>query len=260
MSNITESQLEESSQELEEKVEIPLVSVIIPCFNHGKYLKEAVESIQGQTYENIEIIIVNDGSSDNTEEVAQSLVETDQKIKFVNLKENTGKWNALNRGIAQASGQYITFQDADDVSLPDRITRQVLVLASTNAMHVLCGFHHCHTEEELQKLKGTRVEEEELAGIPAEAVVTMVTYGLQTEGINHFYTAEFETAGVSSLFLRDVWVGGLRFNPPKMGLRVAASEDSDHNVRMCFLLRNTVVLAEKLYLYRRWTGTNNELK
>jgi hypothetical protein len=86
----------------------------------------------------------------------------------------------------------------------------------------------------------------------------MVEYGFATPGINHYFTADFETAGTSAMFLKALWTLGLRFNPPGVGLRVANSEDSDFNVRATMILKNTTVLAEKLYLYRRFTGTNNE--
>ncbi|MFQ4141750.1 glycosyltransferase [Chlorogloeopsis sp. ULAP02] len=103
---------------LDKSIEIssqPLVSIIIPCYNHAIFLKEAIESVVNQTYKNWECIIVNDGSPDNTSEVARSLIELykNRKISLVE-KQNGGLSDARNAGIRQSSGQYILCLDADD--------------------------------------------------------------------------------------------------------------------------------------------------
>lgn len=238
----------------------PLISVIVPCFNHGKYLRESVESLLNQTYKNLEIIIVNDGSTDETNAVATALEkEHPERIHYIEFSDNRGKWYALNTAIEVSKGVIITAQDADDISLPNRIDRQLETMKATNALHVLCGFHHCHSEEDIEKYKKELVEGD-IKGIPSEVVTKMVEYGFNTNGINHYFTAEFETAGVSAMFLKSIWTLGIRFNPPNLGLRIAMSEDSCINSRITLLLRNTVVLAEKLYLYRRWTGNKLEEK
>jgi len=94
------------------KKDKPLVSVIIPCFNHGIYLEECIKSVKDQTYQNIEIIIVNDGSTDNkTISVINNFNEG--QIKIIN-KENGGLSSARNAGIIAAEGEYILPLDADD--------------------------------------------------------------------------------------------------------------------------------------------------
>jgi glycosyltransferase involved in cell wall biosynthesis len=237
----------------------PLITVVVTCFNHGKYLKESVESLFDQTYKNLEIIIVNDGSSDDAKVVAEGLVTQDKRVKFINFEKNMGKWFCLNTAIGSSNGLIVTSQDADDLALPDRIERQFKTLQATESVHTLCGFHHCHSEEDVVKLKGER-HQGDLKGIAADVVAQMVEHGFNTNGINHYFTANFETAGTSAMFLKALWNVGFRFNPPGVGLRVTNSEDSDFNVRVTLALRNTTVLAEPLYLYRRFTGTNNESK
>ncbi len=100
-----------------------LVSIVIPVYNGSDYMWEAIDSIIKQTYKNREIIVVNDGSTDEgkTEEIALSFGNS---IKYY-CKENGGVADALNFGITMASGQYIARMDADDVALPDRIAKQV---------------------------------------------------------------------------------------------------------------------------------------
>lgn len=91
----------------------PLVTVVIPCFNQGEFLKDAVNSILSQTFTDWECIIVNDGSTDATAEIARSFSDTNEKIRFLS-QSNSGLSAARNQGIFNARGQYIVPLDADD--------------------------------------------------------------------------------------------------------------------------------------------------
>jgi glycosyltransferase involved in cell wall biosynthesis len=104
----------------------PLVSAIIPNYNYARYVGEAVESALGQTYPNIEVIVVDDGSTDNSLEVLEQYRD---RIKIIDQK-NSGVCVARNRGVAESAGEYIAFLDADDVWLPEKIEKQVEKFAS----------------------------------------------------------------------------------------------------------------------------------
>jgi glycosyltransferase involved in cell wall biosynthesis len=91
----------------------PLVSIIVPCYNQAQYLSEALLSVLEQTYQGWECIIVNDGSPDNTEAVAQEWLEKDTRFKYI-YKENGGLSSARNAGITIAEGEFILPLDADD--------------------------------------------------------------------------------------------------------------------------------------------------
>lgn len=95
-----------------------LVSVIVPCYNQAIYLSDALESLLQQTYQNWEAIVVNDGSSDNTEGIALEYAKKYPKIKYV-AKENGGLSSARNKGIECAKGEYILPLDADDMLKPE---------------------------------------------------------------------------------------------------------------------------------------------
>lgn len=99
------------------------VSLVMGVYNGEEYLKEAIESILGQTYPNLEIIIVNDGSTDSTKNILDDI--NDKRVKIIHLEKNQGAANALNIGIIQAKGSWIAIQDADDNSYPTRIEEQV---------------------------------------------------------------------------------------------------------------------------------------
>ena len=109
---------------------MPLVSVIMPVYNGEKYLAEAMESILAQTFTDFEFLIVDDGSTDDSAEIIQSYEERDNRIRFFQQVRNMGKADARNCGIAAAKGEYITGMDCDDVSLPERLQKQVDFLQS----------------------------------------------------------------------------------------------------------------------------------
>jgi len=98
-----------------------LVSVIIPNYNYAHYLREAIDGVLGQTYENIEIIVVDDGSKDDSRAVLESYSE---KITMI-FQQNQGVSAARNNGAAAASGEYIAFLDADDAWLPTKVEKQI---------------------------------------------------------------------------------------------------------------------------------------
>jgi glycosyltransferase involved in cell wall biosynthesis len=125
----------------------PLISVIIPAYNCEKTIEIAIRSILDQTYSNIEIIVVDDASTDNTWSVAEKLAKTYPNIKLVkgendpnrfdaklNRNVNAG-WSARNTGFKYAKGELVTFQDADDASLQNRIEVQYELLSKHNSTH-----------------------------------------------------------------------------------------------------------------------------
>ena len=102
---------------------LSLVSVIMPVYNGAMYLNEAITSILGQTYSNFEFIIINDGSTDRSEEIILSF--SDSRIVYVKNPENYRLIKTLNLGFSMAKGRYIARMDADDISHPDRLLKQV---------------------------------------------------------------------------------------------------------------------------------------
>ena len=96
---------------------MPTVSVVIPAYNRAHLLKRAIQSVLNQTYQDFELIVVDDASNDNTEEVVKEL--RDEKIKYIRHRENSGAGVARNTGIRTALGRYIAFQDSDDECFSD---------------------------------------------------------------------------------------------------------------------------------------------
>jgi len=112
------------------------ISVVMPVYNGEKYLREAIDSILNQTFRDFEFIIVNDGSTDSTEEIILSY--SDPRIVYVKNEENLQIVKTLNKGIAMAKGKYIARMDADDISMPERFEKQYQFMEE-NPEVGLCG-------------------------------------------------------------------------------------------------------------------------
>ena len=103
----------------------PRVSVILPCFNTARYLKKAIDSILNQTFVDFELIIINDGSTDDSKEVIEEVLESDFRVRVIENEKNLGISESMNIGLSNAKGEYITRMDSDDIALPDKILFQV---------------------------------------------------------------------------------------------------------------------------------------
>jgi GT2 family glycosyltransferase len=104
---------------------VPLVSVVMPVYNGEKYLHEAIESILTQTFRDFEFIVIDDGSTDGTSAILAQYQKMDRRIRVACNPENQGQPASLNKGCHLAKGKYIARMDADDVSLAERLERQV---------------------------------------------------------------------------------------------------------------------------------------
>jgi len=121
---------------------LPLVSLIVPCYNQAQYLDEALQSVSNQTYENWECIIVNDGSTDNTEQTAKAWIEKDNRFSYL-FFENKGLSNARNSGIAKAIGEFILPLDADDKIAANYIASAIDAFKKDNTLKVV----YCKAEK-----------------------------------------------------------------------------------------------------------------
>ena len=116
-----------------------LISIITTAYNAEKYLEETVASVQTQTYKNWELILVDDGSTDGSLAIAQSLAKSDKRIKVISLK-NSGAAIARNAGISLAKGNYICFIDSDDLWLPEKLEKQLSFMQSKNCAFSFTGY------------------------------------------------------------------------------------------------------------------------
>lgn len=173
----------------------PLISVIVPIYNVEAYLDRCVESIVAQTYKNIEILLVDDGSPDSCPQICDDWAKRDERIKVVH-KVNGGLSDARNAGIECAQGEYLTFIDSDDYITPDYV----------DTLHALCSKYNCKiavadwlvfpegTDPVIQK----RIEKE-LYFSNIKALEAM------------FYQEHFDNSACVKLYHKSLFESGVRF-------------------------------------------------
>src|SRR5436190_1597301 len=122
-------------------INMPLVTVLLPCYNGELYIEEAVRSMMNQTYSNLEILIIDDFSSDNSNSILTRLATEDKRIRLVRNESNLKLIKTLNKGLGLATGIYIARMDADDISLPERIEKQMNFMLANPDMD-LCGTNY----------------------------------------------------------------------------------------------------------------------
>jgi glycosyltransferase involved in cell wall biosynthesis len=128
------------------------VSIIIPCYNQACFLPECIGSLLAQTYPHWEAIIINDGSSDNTREVALKLCEKEPRLRYIE-QENRGLSGARNAGLDASQGELIQFLDADDLLMPEKIQLQLSALKTCNGLAFsYCDFYYCDATDTTKEI------------------------------------------------------------------------------------------------------------
>lgn len=146
----------------------PLVSVIITTYNGHNYLHEAIASILNQTLTNIEVIIVNDGSTDQTQDYLDAL--TDQRVRIIVNRENKGQSHSRNYAISQSRAEYIAIMDSDDISLPYRLEKQYEFLTNNPNISI------CGSNALIIDANGTTVKEKRAPELDHELKLRLLTY------------------------------------------------------------------------------------
>ena len=147
-----------------------IISIIIPIYNVEEYLDECLDSIKRQTYKNIEVILVNDGSTDESKEICERYCEKDSRFKLIN-QENQGLSEARNVGVRASIGEYIFFVDSDDVVKVD-ILEILLSFMAEDIDIVSCSYSHQKEDLQLQKIPNVVFQ-----GDSYEAIFSCINYG-----------------------------------------------------------------------------------
>lgn len=124
----------------------PTVSVIMPCFNSALWVEEAIRSIHVQSFEDWELLVVDDGSSDDSYQRILMLCSGDSRIIAARLDQHQGAVSARNYGLSMARGRYLAFCDSDDLWLPDKLTTQLKAMQSSK--HAICCTAYFKVSEE----------------------------------------------------------------------------------------------------------------
>ncbi|SFE21566.1 glycosyltransferase [Peptostreptococcus sp. D1] len=214
------------------------VSVILPAYNSGKYIKSCIDSILNQSYENFELIIVDDGSIDDTQEIISDYV--DKKIKYI-YQNNKGVSSARNTGIKNASGELVTFIDADDMMSKYQLEIMAKYFCDGVDM-VMCRYHRFSKMEELaDKSCDQRMEEDDVSNISRADASKLIHLGSSYAG--YVWNKMYRMNKISELFFADKG-NGMAFRED-----IAMCEDLLFNSIYIDSCDNICVLNKKLYYY-----------
>lgn len=212
------------------------VSVVVSMYNVEKYISECIESILTQTYDNLEIILVNDGSTDGTLEICKQYAEKDKRIIIIS-KENGGATSCRVAGLERAAGEYIYFSDSDDVLYPETIEKLLSACLENDAQIAVCGFKKFGLEEQEFRVKSASrlIEKSETF----EDIVYSYVYPVQEDSLNiytFYWNRIYKKDCLSSeLFISD---------------RVSTREDTYTNLLVLDRIDRIAVVDEILYKYR----------
>jgi len=118
-----------------------LVSIITPSYHSSQFISYAIESVLAQTYLNWELIVIDDSSPDNANEIVEGYIKNDDRIKLIKLQKNGGAANARNEGIKNAKGKYIAFLDSDDIWLPQKLEKQIQIMHANNLVLTYSSYY-----------------------------------------------------------------------------------------------------------------------
>lgn len=213
-----------------------LVSVIIPMYNVQNFAAECVESVLAQTYKNIEVVLVNDGSTDSTLEICQTFAERDSRVRVID-KENGGPTSCRVAGKREADGEYIFFSDSDDILKPELIEKLLKACIENNAEAAACGYEKFGGENAEFRIKSNKtvIEKNDFESaiiLPAVCPEAADEIRIAPFYWNHLYKAECLT---DDCFISD---------------KLCTREDVYTNLKILNNINRIAVVDEVLYRYR----------
>lgn len=215
----------------------PKVSIIIPVYNSERYLPRCLNSVIGQTYRNLEIILINDGSNDRSGQICDEYAERDQRIK-VKHQENGGVSSARNVGLDTATGKYLQFADCDDYLDTNMVEKMLFAINTNGAEVAICGLKQIDASSG-RCLDDTRFLEEGLYGYDGFLLIlpTLYSLGLTNAPWNKIYRTSFIRAK------------SIRFEE-----EMDYGEDLMFNMDVFKKGHSFQLLAESLYNYVQYNG------
>lgn len=225
-----------------------MISIIIPVYNAERFLKECLDSVSNQTCSDLEILIVNDGSTDGSPEICDSFAQKDSRVRVFHNK-NAGASEARNFGIKKASGDYIVFFDSDDYAEPDLCEKLLSAIENDSTDFAFCGYRNIAsagiTDRLLYDSAKTFREQEYREEIVA------ATLGLTGSKLKNPEKLDKLTPIWARIYKRNIIIDNdIKF----VDLKKVPSECLLFNFEYCLRARSASYVHEPLYYYRRNTG------
>lgn len=205
-----------------------LISIIIPIYNVEKYLDKCIKSIEKQTYQNIEIILVDDGSPDNCGEMCDKYAQADKRIKVIH-KKNGGLSDARNEGVKISTGKYITFIDSDDYVEEQYIELLYKAIIQNNTEISQCGINEVNEEEKLINEIGEKEDK-------VKSTLKM---------LEELYYGKWENTVVWNKMYKRSLFNDIKFPINKI------HEDEFTTYKILYKIKKVSIIKERLYNYRK---------
>lgn len=230
--------------QIEHKEISDLVSIIIPVYNVENYISQCIDSIINQTYKNLQIIIVNDGATDNTDKICEEYLKKDSRIELYN-KKNGGVSSARNYGISKANGKWILFVDSDDWIEKNTIERCMQYLQYGEYDICFIGYKACYSEKEMKQVSN---------------LSNVVTVDIEKEDFQDFQEhilnrdrkicvkrEIFKLASACKIYKKDLIIQNNIHFPESIN----NGEDAVMNLYAYYYAQKGICIEEKLYCYRQ---------
>lgn len=219
---------------------LPLISIIIPVYNTEKYLNRCIDSVINQSYTNIEIILINDGSKDNSGQICDAYKDEDTRIVVIH-KQNQGLSKARNSGMEIARGEYIMFVDSDDWIDIRMCETMVNALSTFHVQAVMCSYVREYPGRSLQKVINPNDEVfdkwrvlRRLCGLQGEEL----RHPENLDSYNSMWGKLYPAASLQGVFVTDTKL-------------VGPSEDLIFNIESFFAIESMVYINQPMYHYRK---------
>ncbi|MFR9431364.1 glycosyltransferase family 2 protein, partial [Streptococcus pneumoniae] len=211
-----------------------LISIVVPVYNVEKYLKKSIESVLNQTYQNIEILLVDDGSTDSSGKICESFSKVDPRIRVFH-KENGGLSDARNFGIEQMKGQYVAFIDSDDYISKDYVWKLYSSIKNNDSEVSICSF--LLVDEKGEKIKDELLDSGKIC-LTGQQILEKV---LTADGYR--YVVAWNKLYRSTLFEKLKFKKGMLY------------EDEFLNYPLFWDCKRVSIVEEPLYLYVQRKGS-----
>lgn len=214
----------------------PKISVVIPCYNGENFIEKCIKSISAQTYNNLEIIIVNDGSTDNTETIIRNF--SDNRIKYI-YQKNAGEAAARNTGIETATGEYIGFVDSDDYIEPEMYEKLFNALYFNNAEMTVANYNQIYADGTIKKAYST------MSGQIFDIQEDILSYWIKVCASAHPNNYVWSRLYKTELIMKS----GIRFE------KYVHSADTLFNFKLLPYINKCILVNEGLYNYVQRVGS-----
>lgn len=217
-----------------------MVSIVIPAYNCEDTIEQCLESVLNQTYEDIEVIVIDDGSKDNTYSLIEKIARKDNRVKYKKIP-NSGPGGARNTGIDMATGQYLAFVDADDTVYPNYIEAMMVYMDKHDADMVLCNMEWITEEPET----GVEQDKEMRSNQDKEIIV----YENKQAILEDIYSIMCNSWHMNALYSKIYKLEYIQKHNVRINEELDMGEDFQFNIKCMDYVEKIVIIPDELYRY-----------